>query len=62
MINNETGKMSNETTCDELIEYLKGHRDAYGNTPVKFYFDGQPVNLQFEHYKNELSIDIEEED
>lgn len=45
----------------EVIDYLEKHRDVYGDTPVIFSIEGERnVSVQFDHFKNAITIDLEE--
>lgn len=60
-VNERNGKIEGETKVSEVIEYLKGHQDFYGDTPVIFSIEGERnVSVQFDHFKNALTIDLDE--
>ena len=60
MINQNTGELKDgSTTTLDLITYLQGHVDMYGDTEVRFLVNGEDhVSVQFEHFPNMLDIDI----
>lgn len=63
MINKKTGNLQGATTkVSDLIEYLQGHQEVYGDTLVHFEIQGERVEeVQFEHFKNAIIIDVREE-
>ena len=64
MINQQTGNLRGATTkVSDLIEYLQGHKEFYGDTLVRFEIHGQSAEeVQFEHFSNAIIIDVREED
>lgn len=63
MINKKTGNLRGaETKVSDLITYLQGHQEVYGDTAVRFEIHGEDAEeVQFEHYKNVITIDVREE-
>lgn len=61
-INKSNGVLEGQMTVDEFIDYLKGHKSVYGNTLVRFLISGdEEVKVQFDHYKNAITIDVYED-
>lgn len=61
-VNEYNGKIEGETKVSELVDYLQKHMSVYGDTSLIFMIEGErSVNVQFEHFKDALTIDIEEE-
>lgn len=60
-INTRDGSLKGRTKVSDLIKYLNDHVDYYGDTDVAFMVDGEKdVTVQFEHYKNAITIDVTE--
>ena len=60
-IDTQNGSLKGKTDVSDLIKYLKDHMDFYGNTDVCFMVDGEKdVTVQFDHFKNALTIDVME--
>lgn len=58
-INNRNGRIEGIAKVSDLEEYLKGHKEMYGNTDVVFMCEGDKnVTVQFDHFKNALTIDV----
>lgn len=58
----DNGVLEGTITTSELIQHLKSHIDVYGDTEVRFLLSGdENVQVQFEHYKSMLVIDLYED-
>ena len=60
-INKMNGKIEGRVKISEVIEYMKEHQEVYGDTDIIFMIDGErDVLVEFDHYSNALTINIEE--
>jgi len=61
-VNQYNGKIEGTTKVSDIINYLKDHQKVYGDTPVLFSIEGErDVIVQFDHFKDALTINLEEE-